>query len=98
MSELPARPIRSAVTHGAHSPGAVRELWCLFSPDGEGQSMSNGKRDYDSTVARIAGNIVGHLIHKEAWQANDLAAATVAVALARAIVAEVKRTEPADAI
>lgn len=53
------------------------------------------KRDYDSTVARIAGNIVGTLgvpIVEAADLRKDFAIR--AVAMARAIVAEVKRTEP----
>ena len=48
------------------------------------------KRDYDSTVAQIAGNIIGHLLpYAPAAQAT-----ADAVAYARAIVDEVKRTEP----
>ena len=50
-------------------------------------------RDYDSTVARIAGNLLSGCIQRDGKQ---LRAAVVAraVEVARAIVAEVKRTEP----
>lgn len=54
------------------------------------------KRKYDSTVARIAGNIAsgerGRLFTNEA---GHEAVARECVALARAIVKEVERTEPA---
>lgn len=54
------------------------------------------KPDYDTTVARIAGNIASGLLSHEMNAANfpveELAGD--AVRLARAIVAEVKRTEP----
>jgi hypothetical protein len=49
------------------------------------------QRDYDSTVARIAGNILGHLL---GTNGHMLDAVEQAVELARAIVDEVKRTEP----
>lgn len=64
------------------------------------------KRKYDSTVARIAGNILGHLLaHQQGNRADngkpftfthkpELADVTIAVSAARAIVAEVERTEP----
>ena len=58
-------------------------------------------RDYDSTVARIAGNIAAAVtmdINRDAvTDRNRTDAEIVAVAvvkLARAIIAEVKRTEP----
>lgn len=53
------------------------------------------KRKYDSTIARIAGNIAAGIVDGYAWnQINiDTIAANV-VALARAIVAEIERTEP----
>jgi hypothetical protein len=65
--------------------------------------MSQQKRDYDSTVARIAGNIACELL-RSSWKAmprssmgdRHEAVANAAVHLARAIVAEVKRTEPAE--
>jgi uncharacterized membrane protein YheB (UPF0754 family) len=67
--------------------------------------MGNQKstRTYDSTVARmagnIAGNIMGHLLTVEGIQQNAPAEVTrsvavSSVAIARAIVAEVQRTEP----
>jgi hypothetical protein len=51
------------------------------------------KKKYDSTVARIAGNLAGPLIqmHPEGWETPYIAA--LAVEVARAIVAEVARTE-----
>ena len=51
-------------------------------------------RDYDSTVARIAGNILGGA--PNLWQADKfyVEAARLAVRAAREIVAETKRTEP----
>ena len=67
--------------------------------------MSTSTRSYDSTVARIAGNILSG-VYDAAWLDrvgfNGLGEATTcqvkgAVALARAIVAETKRTEPAKA-
>jgi hypothetical protein len=60
--------------------------------------MSNRKRDYDSTVARIAGNIVPGLLSIGRYELREPEPremlAETAVAIARAIVAEVKRTEP----
>lgn len=57
--------------------------------------------DYDTTLARIAGNIASGLIprsfseqHGSELKVNEFA--SVAVALARAIVAEVKRTTPTE--
>ena len=62
----------------------------------------NEKRKYDSTVARIAGNIAGVVLTMpsppELTGRSDASVAFVArysVQLARAIVAEVERTEPA---
>lgn len=59
--------------------------------------MSQPKRDYDSTVARIAGNIAAglvttHTFGPEGGQYHRLA--PTAVNIARWIVAEVKATEP----
>ncbi len=57
-------------------------------------------RDYDTTIARIAGNIAAGLaaaIASASGEYNDTHVAHAAVTLARAIVAEVKRTEPPDA-
>lgn len=48
------------------------------------------KPDYDTTVARIAGNIASAMDHCR----SDESIAEDAVRIARAIVAEVKRTEP----
>ena len=61
--------------------------------------MSQSKRDYDSTVARIAGNIFGSITPVD--EAGNMLKGTDAkvratVEVARAIVAEVKRTEPAQ--
>lgn len=53
------------------------------------------KRTYDSTVARIAGNIMAGLVmHPDfgPWEAT----VRTAVSLARLIVAETKRTEPSN--
>jgi len=55
------------------------------------------KRKYDSTVARIAGNIAGHMLRdNDGDTRNSEAVAVDAVYLARKIVAEVERTEPAS--
>lgn len=63
-------------------------------------------RDYDTTIARIAGNIASGLASKPDLNASGFnggdgirdwaqSVTLISVALARAIVAEVKRTEPA---
>lgn len=52
------------------------------------------KPDYDTTVARMAGNIAGTLAVDPILRGNTADIASVSVAIARAIVAEVKRTEP----
>lgn len=53
------------------------------------------KRKYDATVARIAGNIAGILEAERPYATDEeMRVAARAVALARAIVAEVERTEP----
>src|SRR5688572_1548237 len=68
---------------------------CGRSREGEGQVSR--QRDYDSTVARIAGNLLsGHPQMREAamFEADVEMLAHRAVWLARAIVAETKRTEP----
>lgn len=49
------------------------------------------KRDYDSTVARIAGNIASGLVRFRFTEPEIVAQA--AVAMARAIVEETRRTE-----
>ena len=55
-------------------------------------------RDYDSTVARIAGNILSGIpllaVCTESEREEEQILVERAVARARAIVAEVKRTEP----
>lgn len=55
-------------------------------------------RKYDSTVARIAGNILGHI--KGSYSVLDpvqrAMLAKASVQMARAIVSEVQRTEPAE--
>lgn len=63
--------------------------------------MSQQRRDYDSTVARMAGNIAPALFatgvfYKQNGNIDGDGIARAAVALAREIVAEVKRTEPAQ--
>ena len=55
------------------------------------------KRKYDSTVARIAGNIAAGLRWDALNQIPDERIAVVCVRVARAIVAEVGRTEKAHA-
>jgi len=55
------------------------------------------KRKYDSTVARIAGNILSgrdRWAHQRDTSDRDADAVQWAVGMARAIVAEVERTEP----
>lgn len=56
------------------------------------------KRKYDSTVARIAGNLLSGVMatNEATWDAIPCEAVTAAVAAARAIVAETKRTEPEE--
>lgn len=64
------------------------------------------KKKYDSTVARIAGNLLSgvydyaqlHTLGQgvEPYGTNSKTAAAGAVRLARAIVAEVERTEPTE--
>jgi hypothetical protein len=59
---------------------------------------SKSSRDYDTTIARIAGNITPAMVDMPGFRlpngaADGDAIAKVAVAMARAIVAEVKRTE-----
>jgi hypothetical protein len=59
------------------------------------------KPDYDTTLARIAGNVAGHLACSQEWRRNDYRAdasqyktiAFQSVRIARSIVAEIKRTE-----
>lgn len=54
------------------------------------------KRDYDSTVARIAGNLLSGFVSDNLhwWNKIPSEAVAQAVITARAIVAETKRTEP----
>lgn len=60
------------------------------------------KREYDSTVARIAGNIASGLASSSPealadWALpGDTSLAEIAVRMARQIVAETKRTEPKE--
>lgn len=51
------------------------------------------KRAYDSTVARIAGNLLSGLVARKALEGEY---EEWAVRVARAIVAEVQRTEPGE--
>lgn len=53
-----------------------------------------GKLKYDSTVARMAGNIAGGLIHH--GYSDTAFVAKISVELARAIIAEVQRTTPVE--
>lgn len=55
------------------------------------------KRDYDATVARIAGNLLSSepLLFRNERMISNQVLVSEAVALARAIVAEVQRTDPA---
>jgi hypothetical protein len=56
------------------------------------------KPDYDTTLARIAGNIAGHILASApGGSAAGSEIAFEAVLIARAIVAEIKRTEPETA-
>jgi hypothetical protein len=50
--------------------------------------------DYDTTLARIAGNIAAGLVHVYTAKEHPEAIATLAVEMARAIVARVKATDP----
>lgn len=54
------------------------------------------KPKYDSTVARIAGNILSDISVTSGYKVSDVDRKCVewAVAMAREIVAEVQRTEP----
>jgi hypothetical protein len=54
-------------------------------------------RKYDSTVARIAGNLLSGFPFDEYNSDDTIRLAREAVALARAIVAETERTQPAAA-
>lgn len=55
------------------------------------------QKTYDSTVARIAGNLLSGVItaDQETWSISSLAI-RYAVEAAREIVAETKRTEPKE--
>lgn len=55
------------------------------------------KKKYDSTVARIAGNLLSGSLHVYNFNehgADHIKVVRGAVAMARAIVAETERTEP----
>jgi len=52
------------------------------------------KKKYDSTVARIAGNLLSGFPFDEYSLDDGLRLVSEAVAMARAIVAETERTEP----
>ncbi len=56
--------------------------------------MSQRQRDYDSTVARIAGNILSGNPNLFMDNEDDRRVARKAVWLARIIIAETKLTEP----
>jgi hypothetical protein len=59
--------------------------------------VSETKRKYDSTVARVAGNIASGMVRDRDESGDhfpDEAIAEWSVSLARAIVEEVQRTEP----
>lgn len=63
----------------------------------------SSKRDYDSTVARIAGNLLsGHPkffhLDRDQMPVYDGAMVAEAVSAARAIVAETRRSEPATTV
>jgi hypothetical protein len=53
------------------------------------------KRTYDSTVARIAGNIASGFVGGRLFGNDEPQIARVSVAIARLIIAETQRTEPA---
>ena len=52
------------------------------------------QRDYDSTVARMAGNIAAGFVAKD-WHAYE-PIARLSVEIARAVINEVRRTEPKE--
>lgn len=58
--------------------------------------MASKPRDYDSTIARMAGNIAAGMLSSNWTSHNHDDVVTASVSLARRIVAEVKRTEPAE--
>ncbi len=59
--------------------------------------MVSRKRNYDSTVARIAGNIASGIVSNGRHiEPDDPIAVARSVALARAIVEETRRTEPPE--
>lgn len=55
--------------------------------------MSDNKKKYDSTIARMAGNIAAGLVG-DGYETKFLAKRSVEIA--RAIVAEVQRTQPVE--
>ena len=80
---------------GMASAGTV----CALSVTRRGRLPMSTPRDYDSTVARIAGNIVAGIASRvDGHLSGDLALDMTqeSVALARAIIAEVQRTEPKE--
>jgi hypothetical protein len=52
--------------------------------------------NYDTTLARIAGNIAGPLIAARINTLPETAAVAISVRMARAIMAEVQRAEPRE--
>lgn len=54
----------------------------------------NAKKKYDSTVARIAGNLLSGVWDRSSTDDEQEVIVEWAVSMARAIVAEVERTEP----
>lgn len=58
--------------------------------------MPRGPKNYDSTVARIAGNLLSGMRPWDQWAMGE--AARWAVGIAREIVAETERTEPRPAV
>lgn len=73
-------------------------IHCFRTASPRGEPVVSEKKKYDSTVARIAGNIMsGYEWYDLTPRERDEFAAE-AVAMARAIVAETQRTEPAPAV
>lgn len=61
--------------------------------------MSQKQRDYDSTVARVAGNILSGMVSAmgtRLGREHRADAVATSVEMARMIVAEVRRTEPKE--
>lgn len=82
---------------GYIGPGGEIFLWCYSCHRNVACEMYERKvnmytHDYDSTIARIAGNILAGYDLNQASERDDLHVHT-AVRIARKIVAEVRRTE-----